>query len=526
MGAAAVTLSEIDLSTSVASFAGVYGAIVVPSKKGLTRQPQLMGSDSQFLLQYTADQTLPVGSDLSHYSAISYLENATRLWVNRVMKQALYAGLILKTSVATNPNIGCAAALPADPTAYTFLTDDAVLIYGMSEGAFGNAISIMVKTVVDNPNLNEPNSFQISVFKSSNLNVPVEQFLVSLTLGQKDGAGNNMFVEDVCKASNYIRAFVNPANVALLPKHQLSNLAMLQGADGVAVTDTEMVNGASDFSNPDEFPVTLLMDGGWSTASYGQALDAIAQQRDDCVAILTTPYASESSSTYLTDIVTYRKTTLNLNSSYSGLYTPHVQIADRFNDRDIWIAPDGLVASKISLASTNYEIWYPPAGFKRGILNVKDTRQRFSSSDMDLLQDNQINPIRFTSGKGIVVWGQRTLLARNSALSRMNVRLMLIVVEPALKDFLENQLFDLDDSSVQAYVTIQISSYLDGIVARKGLYAYNVVCNSSNNTAQDVANNILNVDVYLQATSSIEAIPVRVIITPSTISFTQAAAQV
>jgi hypothetical protein len=349
---------------------------------------------------------------------------------------------------------------------------------------------------------------------------------VSLTLGQLDASGNSMYIEDVVQASNYILAFVNPLSDALLPESQPTPLAMLFGDDGVAVTDEQMIAGVDGFSNNQEYPVTILMDGGWSTAAYGQALDAVAQERGDCVGILTTPYSVENNVNYLNSIVDYRQTTLNVNSSYSGLYTPHVEIADQYNDRNIWIAPDGMIGGCISLANTNYEIWYPPAGFNRGVLNVQDVVQRFSQPDMDTLQDNQINPIRFTSGSGIVVWGQRTLLARQSALSRMNVRLMLIVVEPAIKAFLENELFELNSTSVQSYVTIQISAYLDGIVARKGIYAYNVVCNSSNNTAQDLANNTLNVDVYLQATSSIEAIPVRIVITPATISFTQAASQV
>lgn len=525
MGAAAVQLSEIDLSTSVASFAGVYGAIVVPAKKGLARKPQLMVNDSQFLLNYTKDKTIPVGADLSHYSAVSYLQRANKLWVNRVHNGALFGGVVVKKSTSIAANAGFAAG-QADPTAFVFAADDAALIFASSQGAFANAMAIKIVTVVDNPLLQEPNSFQIQVFKNSNLNVPIEKWLVSLTLGQKDAAGNPMYIEDVLKASSYISAFVNPANSELLPKSQAVTLAMLGGADGAAVTDSHMIAGASDFSNAQEFPVTLIMDGGWSTAGYGQALDALAQSRQDCVAILTTPYAAQISATYMTDIINYRKTTLNLNSSYSALYVPHVKIQDIYNNREIFIAPDGLIASAISLASQQYEIWYPPAGFKRGILNVKDVVKRFQPSELDTLADNGINPIRFTSGKGIVVWGQKTLLARQSALSRMNVRLMLIVIEPAIKEFLGDYLFDLNDESVQGQIVIKLEAYLETIKTRKGMYAYKVICDASNNTAQDLANNTLNVDIYVQPTSSIEAIPVRVVITPASISFDQAAAAV
>lgn len=525
MGAAAVTLSEIDLSTSVASFAGVYGAITVPAKKGLSNKPQLMTSDSAFLLGYTKDKTIPVGADGSHYSAVSYLQRANKLWVNRVHNGALFGGAAIKesTSAGTNSGIGTGEA---DPTAYAFSSDAALLLYGMSEGSFANDLRFKIITIDDNPLLHEPNSFQIQVFKSSNLNVPIEKMLCSLVLGQKDAAGNNLFVDDVLQSSSYIRGYHNPLSSVVLPKSQATALALDGGTDGSAVTDSQMIAGANNFSNPEEHAVTLMLDGGWATASYQQALDAICQLRKDCVAILSTPYSAEVSSAYLNDIVDYRKTTLNLNSSYSALYTPHLQIQDIYNDRKIWVAPDGHVASSISLASNNFEIWYPPAGYKRGILNVLDTRVRFTSGEMDLLQDNGINPIRFTSGKGIVVWGQKTLLARQSALNRMNVRLMLIVIEPAIRDLLETYLFDLEDAGIQSQIEIKIGAYLDGIVARKGMYAYKVICDSTNNTATDLANNTMNVDVYVQPTASIEAIPVRIVITPASISFTQAAAQV
>ena len=333
-----------------------------------------------------------------------------------------------------------------------------------------------------------------------------------------------MFVEDRLEASQFIRAISNSLiDEEVLPKTQASVLYMDAGDNGLAVTDTNMIAFANKFANKSEVSVTLLMDGGYTIPAYQMALDVIAQQRQDCVAILSTPYASEASSDFLNAIIDYRKLDLNLNSSYSALYTPHLEIQDRFNDRKIWASPDGFVAGSISFSSKNYEIWYPAAGYRRGVLSVNDTRQRFSDGQLDALYNAGINPIKFIPGKGIVVWGQKTLLARESALDRLNVRLLLIVIEPAIKEFLENYLFELNDASTRAIIETKLESYLETIKARKGITGYDVVCDDSNNSAEDIDANRLNVDVFIKPTRSIEEIPVRVVITPNNISFAQAA---
>lgn len=525
MSAASVTIKEVDLSTRVASFEGVFGAIVIPAKKGQTDRPFFVSTDTQFLNTTTPEGRVEVGFDLSYFSALAYLERANKLWVQRVINGAYFAGLIVKETTSADPN----AAIPAasnvdDPSAFALGAEDALFIHASSEGAWGNDISIKLTTVVDDPDLLEPNSFLIEVFRSSNLVTPEESFLCSRVLGQRDGRGLNMFVEDVLEGSNFIRAISNPTiDETVLPKTQATTLAMEDGNDGLAVNDSIMVAGANEFLNKAETNITLFMDGGYSTPAYGVALNTICQSRQDCVALLSVPFSDQVASSYMTDIVDYRKTELNLNSSYAALYVPHLQIQDRFNDRTIWISPDGHVAGSISFSAQNFEIWFPPAGFKRGVLNVLDTRRRFEDGELDLLYANGINPIRFIPGKGIVVWGQRTQLARASALDRLNVRLLLIVIEPAIKELLEDFLFDLNEPGVRTIIETKLEAYLEGIKSRKGITDFDVVADDSNNSDDDIDNNRLNVDIFIKPTRSIEDIPVRVVITPSNISFSDAA---
>lgn len=516
MGMARVSLKEVDLSTRVASFGGVYGAMVIPALRGPSDTPFLTTSDTQYLNKYTARGRIEVGSDLSLYSGLAFLERANKLWVKRAINGAMFGGLTAGKDM--DPVKLADDADISDPSARAFEDGENLFIYASSEGAWAN--NIAVKIITESNKILEPNAFILEVYLGENLVTPVETHIASRVLGQKDGKGLNMFVEDLLEASEYIGAISNPLEEETdVPKASDEPVLLGGGDDGLAVTDADMVLALDAFANPNERPVTLFMDGGYAVPAYQKAIDTIAKNRQDSVGILSTPYSAEADADYLNKIVEYRKDTLNLNSSFCGLYTPHLQIQDKFNDRKLWVSPDGAVGGSISFSSQNYEIWYPPAGFKRGVLNVLDTKRRFSDGEMDELQNNQINPIRFISGKGIVTWGQKTLLASASALSGMNVRLLLTVIEPAIKDYLANFLFEINDEANRNLATTQIGAYLDTIQARKGVYAFDVVSDGTNNSDADVDAGRMNVDVFIKPTISTEDIPVRIVITPNSISF-------
>jgi len=665
MVAAQVTLKEIDLSTRVPSFPGVFGGIVIPATKGDTTKPTLVTSDTQFLSLFSPDGRIEVGYDLSYFSALAYLQKSNKLWVTRAVKSALYGGLVLKSSTSAYTNLGVAAGM-ADPTAYVFdagvdaaavaevtqftfsqpgsfydvigagkslqlfnslavghyfwfnvtdgvntpqtdptgtgtghqvdvlladtaaqvatkfftqvalvvaaftaanpsagvvnvtnatagtatnatatgtaaaisvttqgaaavtTVDEAILLHGANQGVWNNSVGVKVTRYVTNPDkVKEPNSFMIEVFKSSNTVVPVETFICSRVPGAKDGFGRNIYVEDVLGSSQYIRAIDNVAiTSSVQPKDQASYLAMTFGSDGLAVTDAEMISTSNQLAAKDSYPLTVFMDGGFATPAYGQQLDGLVSSRQDSVSVLSVPFSDESSASYITDIVDYRKAELNLNSSYSALYTPHVKIYDRFNDRNIYVSPEGYAAGAISETASTFEIWFPPAGFRRGLVRVLDLRRRFTQGEMDTLYNAGINPLRFTPGKGIAIWGQKTLLSRPSALDRLNVRLLLITVEPAIAEALEDFLFELNDIATQSLVTAIIEGYLNNILSRRGLIDFRVVCDSTNNTPDDIDNNRLNVDVFMKPTRAIEEIPLRAVIVSTGVSFDTAAAAI
>jgi len=514
-------IKEIDLSTRVPAFPGVYGGIVIPgAKKGPVGIPQLMTSETQFLAAYTADGKVNVGDDLAYFSAIHFLSKSNKLWVIRTAPSALQAG-VLCNAIGATINTTPAAIAPGetDVQAHSFTGSDySILIGGKNAGAWANDLRI---SIADN-NAKEAGSFVINVFKSNDIVNPLESFVCHKTIGHKDGFGRNIYVEDAVNASEYIQVADNVA-VTANPATLATPTALAAGTDGSAVTDGAMITDLALFENVDSFPMTLLLDGGRATAAYGLALISTAEIRNSCVAILSTPFASEDASTYLTDISTYRSTTLNANSSHAALYSAHVKIYDKFNDRELWVSPDGIVAAQISETASNQEIWYPVGGFRRGMINVLDVRRRFTQGEMDDLYDQGINCLRFIPGKGISIWGQKTLSARPSALDRLNVRLMLTVVEPAVQLALEDFIFEINDAPTRGLVTAMIQAYMDNIKSRRGVYEFQVICDDTNNTPVIIDQNKMEVWLFVKPTKSAEFITTSIVITTTGASFSATA---
>lgn len=404
------------------------------------------------------------------------------------------------------------------------LVDEVMLIFAANAGDWANDVLIKITNFATNEELvQEPDAFLIEVFKSANLATPEESFICSRVEGAKDGFGQNIFIEDVLLGSNFIRASSNAAVVGTVkPKDQLTPLAMAGGDDGLAPTDAEFITSVDQFSNPDDIFITILMDAGNATPAYGAKLDSIAQSRQDSVALLSVPFADEASASFISDIVDYRKNELNLNSSYSALYTPHVKVFDQFNNRELFVSPEGYAGAVISATANALEIWFPPAGFRRGLIQVLDVRRRFTKGQMDQLYNNGINPIRFTPGKGIAIFGQKTLLSRPSALDRLNVRLVLIVIEPAIKAALEDFLFEFNDLATRSLAKAKLDSFLANIQSRRGLLEFLVVIDSSNNDDADEDALRMNVDVFARPNKAVEFVPTRVVVTSSGLSFEQA----
>lgn len=399
---------------------------------------------------------------------------------------------------------------------------ECLLIYFQNQGEAAKNYLVKIFNYEDYPSRVKINSaFIVEVYKKSNLNAYVESFTCSRDENAVDANNRNIYVEKVLEASQYIRAIDNvEIDSAEMPQSIPNGLYVTGGSDGASITTSDMILASQDLKSKDKVEVSLLMDGGWSATAYKSSLDEIASSRGDAVAITSIPYYLESASSYLNSIINYRKYEYNVNSSYSAVYTPHINIYDYFNDRYIDVPPDGYVAGAISDADKNYKIWYPVLGFKRGTLtNVQDVHVRYTTTDMDELYANQINPIRFIPGKGIVIWGQKTMQAQASALDRLNVRLLLVAMKPKLQEFLENYIGELNTETNRNNLKSTVDNYMDNIKANDGVYSFKCICDDSNNTSYVIDNNQLKVDLYIAPTRAIEYITMTIILTSSDVTF-------
>lgn len=362
-----------------------------------------------------------------------------------------------------------------------------------------------------------PNTFEIEVYIDDNAS-PVESFTCSLDEGAVDGFNRNIFIETKLESSNYIRGFANPFFMGE-PADVFEGVFLAGGDIGGPVLPGHMMAALKELENADSYPLTLMLDGGYAVPSYQKAILSLCEKRKDCFAMLSTPYSAEASSSYLNEIKDYRNLVLNANSSYGAIYSPHCKIYDKFNNRNIFVSPEAYAALALNQTAMNHEVWYPAAGLNRGVIKVLDCRRRFDKGEMDLLYDAGINPIRFAAGKGVLIWGQKTLSSVPSALDRINVRMMLITIEPAIRDALEGFLFDLNDAATRSIAAMMVTSYMNNIKARRGVYDFKVVCDDTNNSPADIDAGRMNLWLFVRPTRSVEYIPFTTAILPTGLDF-------
>jgi len=519
MSAPTIVITEKDLSQTVPGFPGVYGLMLVPSKFG-SEEPTLVSSQTDYLNKFTLDGKVHIGETLTHFSALAFLEKSNKLWVKRVTNGALYGGVLVSSGqdIDGDGSVDSTKGLTSgvsSPTDVSFGNDHVFAVLGSNRGAWNNRLSIKITNYSTNPDLVKlPNAFLLEVLLDGK---PVESWVLSRNPEAKDGYGNNIYVESVNGKSRYIQIVDNIAvDSSINPEDITTPVSLSGGDDGNPVTDAQMVQALQEFKDADSYPVTVLMDGGWSTPAYQRELISIAEEREDCVAILSVPIDKQNS---VNDIVDYVTKELNNPSSYGAVYVSHVKVLDRFNNREIYVDPTGFVGAVISQTATNQEIWYAPAGWNRGKLNVLDVYKRFTKAEQDYLYDNNVNFIKFKPGMGIAIFGQKTLQRIPSALDRLNVRLLLVALKPAIKRMLESFFFEFNDEETRYRVRTILSSYLEEVKAKRGIYDYYVKCDEENNTPQVIDNNELEVWIFIKPMRVVEYIKVPLTLSSTGVNF-------
>lgn len=357
-------------------------------------------------------------------------------------------------------------------------------------------------------------TFVVNVYKD---NVLETSITCSRDENAKDGNGQPLYVETAMEASAYLRCRDNTAVASTeLPVSITSPMKVTGGSAGSDVTTGDMINAVQEWGNKEDFDVTLMLVGGWTDAAYASQLNTIANTRGDCCVINSIPYYVENASDYLNNIVNYRKNELNINSSYIATFTSSLEVYNSSLNKNMYIPSDGHVAGAIINAARNYEIFYPILGFKRGVLNnVLDVKRRYNLDEMNTLYTNQLNPIRYVPGRGIVIWGQKTMQSSASSLDRLNARLLLCSIKPGLQQLLEDYIGELNTDKARDGLYTLLDNTFENLQARQGILAYEIGIDplESNNP------NLLSATVRIQITPAIEYVELTIQLEPAGVTF-------
>lgn len=293
--------------------------------------------------------------------------------------------------------------------------------------------------------------------------------------------------------------------------------------DRVTIGNPAEETGIFAFQNPEVFDISLLLiPGSSSGAVIAQGL-SMAEGRGDILYIVDPPIGLRPQ-----QIVDWHNGMLfsdlaaSLNSSFGSLYFPHLKIFDQFNNTEIFVPPSGHISAVFARTARVAEQWFAPAGLRRGrLLTALDTEVDLTQGERDLLYgfNNAVNPIVNFPQDGITVFGQRTLQRADTALDRVNVRMLLIFIKKNAVELLRNFIFEQNDRITRTQVVSIMEGFLSDIQARRGLQGFSVVCDSSNNTPERIDRNELHVALFLKPTRAIEFIVLNLVILRSEQSF-------
>ena len=285
----------------------------------------------------------------------------------------------------------------------------------------------------------------------------------------------------------------------------------IQGIDVAAY-----VTASNILRNKDEYQFNILLAPGITLGSHtaaAQALINVCEDRGDAIAIV-------DPSLYGTSITNAKTAALNSNSNYAAAYWPWVQIFSTNLGRAVWVPSSTVVAGAYAYNDSVSAEWFAPAGLNRGIIpSVVTAERKIPQADRDNLYLANINPVATFPGQGTVIYGQKTLQKKSSALDRVNVRRLLISLKRYIGVVAANLVFEQNTNATRNKFLAQVNPYLDSIVQKQGIYAYKVVMDDTNNTPDVIDRNQLIGSIQIQPTKTVEFVVLTYNILPTGVTF-------
>jgi hypothetical protein len=269
-------------------------------------------------------------------------------------------------------------------------------------------------------------------------------------------------------------------------------------------------------SNADEWDINMIVAPGINKNNHNVVFTDIldmVEERADAFYIADAGSSNDSLSTTVTKAG-------EVDSNYAAFYYPWIKTIDVNTNKLITVPPSVLLPGVFAANDRVAAEWFAPAGLNRGgLTGAVSVLNRLTQSEKDTLYEGKVNPIVQFPGQGIVVFGQKTLQDKPSALDRINVRRLLLTVRKYIASTSRYLVFEQNTSETRNRFLNIVNPYLESIQQRQGLYAFRVVMDDTNNTPDVIDRNIMKGAIFLQPTKTAEFIQIDFNILPTGASF-------
>ena len=349
---------------------------------------------------------------------------------------------------------------------------------------------------------------------------------VSLAYGAQNADGSTNYIKDVINnSSEYVwMAGFGDANkfspsagttadsgdsfLQLTGSPAAVNISLVNGINSGLLTPTEYATGFDKFEDPDTITVDFLIAPGMSSradqTTVVNDLVTIAQTtRKDCV-VTASPARTDivASTTPVTNAIATADTFTN--SSYLIVDNNYLKVYDKYTDQYIQIPGNSSTAGIMAASDFNTAPWFSPAGPRRGqYVGITSLSYSPNKSERDSLYKAGLNPIANIPGQGVLLFGDKTKLARPSAFDRINVRRLFLAIERAISIAASNVMFEFNDEFTRAEFQNVVEPFLREIQGRRGITDFRVVCDTTNNTAAVIDRNEFKADIFIKPARSI-----------------------
>ena len=312
--------------------------------------------------------------------------------------------------------------------------------------------------------------------------------------------------------------------------------AGLTTTGSLAATVGDLSTGYEIFENTEEYEVDFLLMGSGGlakedTQALASKLISVAEARKDAIAFISphrgsqvtesgSGYSVKSASDITDEVISFYASVPS--SSFAVFDSGYKYAYDRFSDTFRYVPLNGDMAGLCARNDISNFPWFSPAGTARGaILNAVKLAYNPTKIQRDRLYSARINPVIFSPGSGIILFGDKTGLAKASAFDRINVRRLFIYLEQAISAAAKDVMFEFNDSLTRSSFVNAVEPFLRDVQAKRGIQEFRLICDESNNTAAVIDANEFIADIYIKPNRSINFIGLTFVATRSGVSFSE-----